>query len=330
MRNWLKPGYKLDLEQTLIEFNELASMLFLGVGAIGVGVLLLIPDFAYKWLVTVFVLYCFAMYWLFRSPRAWLPMWPSFVQVPIGLTMVVSLQWLMPVDLVLITAFLFPIAFIFTFHFYARDFSIIALITTFVSTAMIVVYREVAYWPLYLVTTFGATLVIGLIVNQTVSRALNLANYDSLSGLMNRHFWEISVNFMIGLARREGHPLSIVFFDIDNFKRINDVHGHLQGDRVIKHVGKVLRHVCRESDIHGRWGGDEFAIALPNTTEIQANALIKRLQTSLGDIEISTGVISLNEDDDLVSIVQRADKAMYEVKISKRSNNADIVELKRG
>ena len=119
------------------------------------------------------------------------------------------------------------------------------------------------------------------------------------------------------MSRRENHPLSVVFFDIDKFKKINDEEGHLEGDKVLMKVGQMLKNVSRESDLQGRWGGDEFAIALPNTNQSQAEALIKRLQIDLGKVEISPGIVSLLEGDTLESLLNRADRAMYEVKNTK-------------
>ncbi|NNJ92048.1 MAG: GGDEF domain-containing protein, partial [Gammaproteobacteria bacterium] len=126
------------------------------------------------------------------------------------------------------------------------------------------------------------------------------------------------VNHLIALTRREKQPLSIVFFDIDKFKKINDEQGHLEGDKVLKRVSEMLKNVSRESDLHGRWGGDEFAIALPNTNKIQAQALIDRLQIDLGNVKVSPGVVSLLDGDDLKSLLNRADSAMYDVKMTKR------------
>ncbi|MBT8448590.1 MAG: GGDEF domain-containing protein [Gammaproteobacteria bacterium] len=318
MCNWLKPWFKLDINQTLVEFNELASMLYLGVGFIGSVSLMLLPDFNGRNWLAICIVYAFAMYWLFSTPRAWLPLWPSFVQVPVGLSIVVSLQWIIPLDLIHFTAFLYPLTFIFTFHFYSRAFFSMAMALTFLATGIIIAHRGVPFWPVYLATTFGATLLLGLIVNKTASKLHQLAKFDSLTGLMNRHFWEASVNHLIALTRREKQPLSIVFFDIDKFKKINDEQGHLEGDKVLKRVSEMLKNVSRESDLHGRWGGDEFAIALPNTNKIQAQALIDRLQIDLGNVKVSPGVVSLLDGDDLKSLLNRADSAMYDVKMTKR------------
>jgi diguanylate cyclase (GGDEF)-like protein len=290
----------------------------LGVVLIGTASLILLPDFNGRSMLALFILYALVMYWLFRVPRSWLPMWPSFAQVPVGLGILVSLQWIIPLNLVHFTAFLFPITFIFTFHFYSQSFFSSALILTFSAAGIIIAYREVPYWSVYLAITFGATLLTGLVVHKTSSKLHQLAKFDSLTGLMNRNYWEVSVNHLISVSLRQNQPLSVVFFDIDKFKKINDERGHLEGDKVLQCVGQKLLNVSRQSDLQGRWGGDEFAIALPNTSEIQAKALINRLQIDLGDVKISPGIVSLLAGDDLESLLIRADRAMYDNKFSKQ------------
>lgn len=319
IRSWLKPGYRLDLAQTQTEYNELASMLYLGVGVIGAAAYVLLPHFDYIHIFEVFLAYCFVMPVILRLLKQSYPMWLSVLQVPAGLAIVVSLQWIMPLELVHITAFLYPLAFIFTFHFHSGRFFTIALAMTFGATGFIITHRQLPYYHLYFITTLGATLIIGFIVHSAVSKTLRLANYDALTGLVNRRHWETTVLQLIAISRRENLPLSIVFLDLDNFKAINDEKGHLAGDDVLRWVGQRMLQVSRESDCLGRWGGDEFAIALFNTDEDQANAMVRRLQNSLADIQISPGIVTLENGDTLESLLRRADHEMYSVKHSKQS-----------
>ena len=135
---------------------------------------------------------------------------------------------------------------------------------------------------------------------------------------MNRRHWEETVNHLIAMANRERKPLSVVFFDLDNFKAINDQQGHSAGDKVLLQVGRQLQDIAREADSLARWGGDEFAIALPNTRFDQAAAMVRRLQDELEIIRISPGVVEMEQNESLESLLSRADQLMYEVKQAKR------------
>jgi len=153
-----------------------------------------------------------------------------------------------------------------------------------------------------------------------------MAIRDGLTGLYNhRHFYD-RLEEEFSRAGRYAAPLSLVFFDIDDFKRINDLYGHTQGDRVLKRIGKLVKSVARESDIPARYGGDEFAIILPNTAGDGAFDLANRIQAVILDCEfenlpgeqitVSSGVSTfanknVQSFNDLVHLV---DEGMYKSK----------------
>ncbi len=153
-----------------------------------------------------------------------------------------------------------------------------------------------------------------------------MAIRDGLTGLYNhRHFYD-RLEEEFSRAGRYAAPLSLVFFDIDDFKRINDLYGHTQGDRVLKKIGKLVKSVARESDIPARYGGDEFAIILPNTAGDGAFDLANRIQAVILDCEfenlpgeqitVSSGVSTfanknVQSFNDLVHLV---DEGMYKSK----------------
>lgn len=156
----------------------------------------------------------------------------------------------------------------------------------------------------------------------------DMAIRDGLTGLYNhRHFYD-RLEEEFSRASRYNMPLSLVFFDLDDFKRINDVYGHTCGDMVLKKIGQVLKSVARESDIPARYGGEEFVIVLPNTDKQGAFDLACRIhsiirshrfeQLSGKQVTISVGVATyvdgnLPSFNDLVSI---ADEGLYKVKRS--------------
>jgi len=164
------------------------------------------------------------------------------------------------------------------------------------------------------------------ITYSTNLRRINeLAIKDGLSGLYNhRHFKEMLSNF-VARALRYSEELSVVIIDVDNFKKINDDHGHQAGDVIISEIGKLIAGSIREIDIAARYGGDEFAIVLPKTNESGAlfvtEKLVKRIEASKilnsdkVNITFSIGISSfpknaMTQD----GLIEKADIALYEAK----------------
>ncbi|MCS7183836.1 MAG: GGDEF domain-containing protein [Patescibacteria group bacterium] len=162
-----------------------------------------------------------------------------------------------------------------------------------------------------------------------------LAYYDELTKVYNRRgFFENSEKIFKAvvyrkkeLERRIGYriPLSIIFLDIDNFKKINDTYGHKIGDKVLERVAKVIKERLRDSDIIGRLGGEEFVIALIgcdlNSAQKIAEDLRQRIEkltikTFRGKLKItaSLGVVSYKDEKSLQELIARADQAMYRAK----------------
>jgi len=115
--------------------------------------------------------------------------------------------------------------------------------------------------------------------NQALLRSR--ANTDGLTGLANRGSLDGRAIELIALARRHGRPLSCLMIDIDHFKRVNDTHGHAGGDAVLCEVASRLRHVCRASDMVGRYGGEEFTALLPETDAEGALAVAEKIRATV-------------------------------------------------
>lgn len=146
-----------------------------------------------------------------------------------------------------------------------------------------------------------------------------LAGTDPLTGLSSSKTLHASIGRAINGARRRGEPLSIVFLDIDNFKRINDEQGHLRGDEVLKAVGTAMLSHSRAEDGCFRYGGDEFVAVLPNCTEAQArDRYCQRLGGEFMRLGISAsqGIAQTGPShfDDVDALIRRADADMYERK----------------
>ncbi|WP_155825428.1 diguanylate cyclase [Hippea alviniae] len=177
--------------------------------------------------------------------------------------------------------------------------------------------------------------VIGIIFDITIKKAeerklKQISIKDELTGLFNRrHFNEI-LNREILRANRYKEPLSMIMYDIDHFKRVNDTHGHLVGDKVLKRLSEIVKSNVRSSDYVFRTGGEEFSILLPNTdlekAYMVAEKLRKRVENEnfdkVGKITISLGVAQYSENETADNFIKRTDSALYSSKENGRNRTS--------
>jgi diguanylate cyclase (GGDEF)-like protein len=162
-----------------------------------------------------------------------------------------------------------------------------------------------------------------------------LAIRDSLTGIFNRrHFFELSEK-AFKHARRYNRPLSALIFDLDHYKDVNDHYGHLIGDQVLHDMAQRCLAVVRQHDIFGRYGGEEFAVLLPETDLQGALALGERLRDVIGStpfetedgdvvVTISVGVARMKRSTaSLMQLLSEADKAQYRAKDKGRNTVSD-------
>ena len=152
-----------------------------------------------------------------------------------------------------------------------------------------------------------------------------LAEEDVLTGIANRRHFSVEAQRALEQARRHGEALSILMFDLDHFKHINDQHGHNVGDEVLREMAIRMQECLRVSDLPGRWGGEEFIALLPHTSVLTAHQVGERLRARLADqpvatsagmlrVTLSSGGAQLQDGDTLESLVARADMALYRAK----------------
>ena len=152
-----------------------------------------------------------------------------------------------------------------------------------------------------------------------------LASYDELTGLYNRRRFIENAVHEVQRAERYKRDISLILIDIDNFKAINDTYGHQAGDAVIKDIAEVMRQNFRETDLYGRYGGEEFIALLPETQLADAVALSERIRGAVNqdivefeDNKIaycaSFGVVQGSTSETLDQLVAHADKALYRAK----------------
>ena len=152
--------------------------------------------------------------------------------------------------------------------------------------------------------------------------ARQLADLDALTGLHNRRFFHETLSRECARAHRYERKLSLIIFDLDDFKEINDRIGHLAGDSVLAETAERVRGVVRTADVACRVGGDEFGVILPESSLEDADQLYRRIQNAVstrpigqaGKLYLSAGVAELRAEDDPVSFFQRADDALYRAK----------------
>ncbi|WP_019881774.1 MULTISPECIES: GGDEF domain-containing protein [unclassified Methylophilus] len=155
-----------------------------------------------------------------------------------------------------------------------------------------------------------------------------LSSTDHLTGLSNRHHFETVFAEHTPAVTRRKISDALILIDIDHFKKINDSHGHVLGDVVLKSVASCIKKHSRISDITVRWGGDELIIYAPRTTLKQATQLAEKVRhqinamhlAGVGNITISAGVAVLHPGDNLSQLLQRADQALYEAKQAGRNS----------
>lgn len=169
------------------------------------------------------------------------------------------------------------------------------------------------------------------------------ARIDALTGLWDRGYFNDQLAVEVSVMERQGHPVSLVMADIDNFKPVNDTHGHPFGDAVIQRVAGVLNHASRDSDVVCRYGGEEFAIILRNTPAAGAVCIAERLRRDIAAMELkagrvpvsitaSFGIAGSNQFDDpsgvsSETLLVAADDALYRAKSHGRDRVAGSRDL---
>jgi diguanylate cyclase (GGDEF)-like protein len=171
---------------------------------------------------------------------------------------------------------------------------------------------------------------------EMLERLKKLAITDGLTKLFNsRHFYN-QMELEADRSNRYNHPLALLLLDIDLFKEYNDTYGHLEGDKVLQRIGKVITSCLRKMDTAYRYGGEEFTILLPETSAEEAKTVAERIRSGIEDVNllpipgstanitISIGVTEYFKNEDLSEFVQRADRAMY---LSKRNGRNQVSSI---
>ncbi|MGH9868409.1 MAG: diguanylate cyclase [Candidatus Polarisedimenticolia bacterium] len=166
---------------------------------------------------------------------------------------------------------------------------------------------------------------------------------DHLTGLFNRGHFDECLRKELNRCRRYGQSASLLMIDLDDFKGVNDLHGHAAGDTVLRDVGRLLVHRVREIDVAARYGGEEFAVILPETRRTSAFVVAERIRSEVdrhfkrkglgnadGRLTLSGGISSFPEDaDSAETLLERADEALYRAKRDGKNKVAIYYKEKR-
>lgn len=182
----------------------------------------------------------------------------------------------------------------------------------------------VFYWNS--ATRLGFFLVVALLLSKlknALQRESALSRRDFLTGALNsRAFSEVGMAEILR-ARRHGHPFTVIYIDLDNFKTVNDTLGHSVGNTLLRHVVDTLKGTVRATDLVARLGGDEFVILLPETDRDSAKVLVSKLREQLLDamqsqgwpVTFSVGVLTcISSPANVDELIRAADAIMYEAK----------------
>jgi diguanylate cyclase (GGDEF)-like protein len=182
----------------------------------------------------------------------------------------------------------------------------------------ILLWNAVNVLGIFILVAYTVSLQVQL--RRALERECLRADTDRLTGLFNKVAFRERMEVEIIRARRYNHPLSIAFIDLDNFKHVNDIHGHAHGDRLLQNVGELILHSIRKTDIAGRFGGDEFVVCYPEIDEHQLRKAVEKLImafdliTSQSDCQLTASIGALtcmDNYDTYDALLGKVDKLMY-------------------
>ena len=214
------------------------------------------------------------------------------------------------------------------------------------------VQNDVAELSVAVLVTFGVAISLVTIVfalpfvtllqrSMRHAQLLNASRIDSKTGLLNAGTWEREAASEVARAVRTRSPLALVLIDVDHFKMVNDLHGHLAGDKALRAIAHVFRIFLRDYDLAGRFGGEEFAVLLPQTSAADARHIAERVRLHIAEtpisisddpaaepvqITVSMGVAALGQTwerttgSQLTDLLAGADRALYQAKNAGRNH----------
>lgn len=170
-------------------------------------------------------------------------------------------------------------------------------------------------------------------IHMSISMLYEVATHDEKTGIYNNKFFETLLKMEFEKAQRKQEALSISILDIDFFKKINDVYGHIESDDLLKRLANLIKNNIRKSDVVARFGGEEFILMLPETNLNQAKEVLIKIQKAIHadrvlkkhNLTVSAGVTAFKSTDTIRKLKERADKALYSAKRTGRDKFVALV-----
>jgi diguanylate cyclase (GGDEF)-like protein len=191
-----------------------------------------------------------------------------------------------------------------------------------ISSAACFIFQRIqpAFYNFFWICVIIFSTIISVVFGFWLKRIMFYAYKDPLTGLYNRRYFYEKLESDLKMLNRSNSNLSLCIIDIDHFKKVNDRYGHLAGDKLLTRVSKILKANSREIDTIARWGGEEFAVILPDTDNNGALKYAERTRKVIEKSEkcfgatVCIGVVTVNKPIDMDVILAKADTALYQAK----------------
>jgi diguanylate cyclase (GGDEF)-like protein len=208
---------------------------------------------------------------------------------------------------------------VFAFYFFSWQAALAHLVVIASGLAITLWALHEPAGPGIWLVTMGTAGVAGAVVGALAGQLRLAARTDGLTGLPNRWHWDEALDRELHRAGRTGEPLCVASIDLDGFKALNDAKGHQAGDVFLRELARSWESAIRGNDLLARYGGDEFAVLLPDATRDQALVVVERMRAAAPDACFCSGVAEWDRREDAASLLARADGAVYRAKAGGRN-----------